>query len=94
MSESSMYILLSLYDGEKHGYGVILKTREITNGEVELVTATVYSAIGRFIIYGLVDYSRENDDKKYYKITELGKRILIDEYTRVEKLKRNIESIL
>jgi DNA-binding PadR family transcriptional regulator len=76
LSEFSLYTLLSLYEDEKHGYGVILKTRGLTNGELELKTATVYSAINRFIEYGLVKYLRDEDGKKYYQITEDGKFLL------------------
>lgn len=94
LSEFSLYILISLYEGEKHGYGVILKTRELTNGKLELKTATVYAAINRFIDYQLVKHSREFEGKKYYLITEDGKKFLESEYKRVKLLEKNIKMIL
>lgn len=94
LSEFSLYILLSLYEGEKHGYGVILKTREFTNGELELKTATVYAAINRFISYELVKYLRDYDGKKYYQITEEGKKFLKLEYQRVELLEKKLRMII
>lgn len=94
LSEFSLYILLSLYEGEKHGYGVILRTRKYTNGKLELKTATVYAAINRFIGYGLVKYSRDHEGKKYYKITEDGKKFLELEYKRVKLLEKNINMIM
>ncbi len=94
LSEFSLYILLSLYESEKHGYGVILRTREITRGKLELKTATVYAAINRFISYKLVRHSRDFESKKYYEITEDGKRFLEFEYKRVKSLEKNMKVIL
>lgn len=94
LSEYSIYILLSLYDGEKHGYGVILKTREWTDGKTELKTATVYAAINRFIEYGLVEHTKEFEGKKYYKITKEGVAFLKHEYNKIRLLNNNIEAVM
>lgn len=91
LSEISLYILLSLYEKELHGYGVILRTREYTKGMLELKTASVYAAINRFIDYGLVEYTRSQDGKKFYKITNLGETFLRIEYERVKLLENNIK---
>lgn len=90
LSEQSLYILLSLYKSENHGYGIVIKTRDMTEGEIELNPTTVYKAISRFIEYGLVTFSDEYEDKKYYKITESGAAFLKHEHDRLTLLNSNI----
>lgn len=90
LSEISLYILLSLFEKEQHGYGVILRTREYTDGLLELKTASVYAAINRFIDYGLAKYTRDQDGKKYYRITDQGEKFLRMEYKRIKLLEDNM----
>lgn len=94
LSEHSLYVLLSLFKNENHGYGVVIETRELTTGRLELKPATVYKAINRFIEYGLVMYSEESEGKKYYKITCEGKEFLKHEYERLELLNSNFIKIM
>lgn len=90
LSEQSLYILLSLYKGENHGYGIVIKTRDMTEGDIELNPTTVYKAINRFVEYGLVTFSDEYEDKKCYKITESGVAFLKHEHDRLKLLNSNI----
>ena len=94
LSEQSLYILLSLYKSENHGYGVVISTRDMTNGRLELNPTTVYKAIYRFIEYGLVEYSDESDGKKYYKLSNDGKLFLSHEYQKIKLLEHNISIII
>ena len=94
VSEFSMYILLSLYEGENHGYGIVVKTRRLTSGRLELKTATVYSAINRFIDYGLVKLSNEHEGKKFYELTNDGVIFVKNEYEKIKLLEHNAHSIL
>lgn len=94
LSEISLYILLSLFEKEQHGYGVILRTREFTQGKLELKTASVYAAINRFIDYGLVEYTRSEDSKKYYRTTDQGEVFLRMEYKRIKLLENNIRTYI
>ena len=94
LSEHSLYVLLSLFKGENHGYGVVIETRDLTEGKLELKPATAYKAINRFIEYGLVLYSEEFEGKKYYKITDDGKEFLKNEFLRIELLNSNLIKIM
>ena len=89
------HILLSLADGEQHGYGIMQEVSERTGGKVRLWPATLYGSIKRLIEAELIAESDERpapelDDarRRYYKLTRLGKRVLDAETSRLEELVR------
>ena len=76
-------ILLSLADGEKHGYGIMLEVEANTNGQVIMGPGTLYGSIKRMLKADLIEESDERADpemddqrRKYYKLTNLGRRVL------------------
>src|SRR3954464_13736724 len=85
-------VLLSLADGEKHGYAILKEVEEQTAGEVQLSTGTLYGIIKRLLTEGLVAELRsrplEGDDqrRRYYRLTDEGRRVAIAEAQRMEKL--------
>ncbi len=89
------HIMLSLADGEQHGYGIMQEVSERTGGKVRLWPATLYGSIKRLIEAELIAESDERpapelDDarRRYYKLTRLGKRVLDAETARLEELVR------
>ena len=89
------HILLSLSDGDRHGYGIIRDTTERSGGEVRLEMGTLYRALHRMLGTGLVAESDERpapelDDqrRRYYRITELGRSVARGEVARMEALVR------
>lgn len=93
MTETSFYILLSLRD-ENHGYGIGLKVNELTNGEVILSPGTMYGSLKKMEKDKLIDFIREEDNRKLYKITELGLNILEIESNRIKRLYKNVKEEL
>ena len=85
-------VLLSLADGEKHGYGILKEVEEQTSGEVQLSTGTLYGIVKRLLSEGLIAEVRhrltEGDDqrRRYYRLTEEGREVAITEAHRMEKL--------
>ncbi len=47
LREPTFLILLSLADGEKHGYAILKDVSEISQGKVLLSTGTLYEALAR-----------------------------------------------
>ena len=83
-------ILLALADGEKHGYGIMLEVEANTNGQVLMGPGTLYGSIKRMLKAGLIEESDERADpemddqrRKYYKLTNLGRRVLSMEAERL-----------
>src|SRR5215471_260863 len=86
-------VLLSLADGEKHGYAILKEVEEQTAGEVQLSTGTLYGIIKRLLTDGLIVESRnrppaDEDDqrRRYYDLTEDGRQVAVAEAVRMEKL--------
>ena len=88
MSETAYYILLSLME-ERHGYGIMQHVNEITNGRIRLGAGTVYGTLGKLEKLGLIVNAREEEKRKYYRITESGKATLKEELARIQELYEN-----
>jgi DNA-binding PadR family transcriptional regulator len=87
------HILLSLVDGEQHGYGIMQHVLDRTDGKVRLWPATLYGSLKRLIENGLIVESAsrptaELDDarRRYYRLTPLGRRVLDLESERLKDL--------
>lgn len=91
ITESTYYILLAVLK-PNHGYGIIQKVEELTNGRVLLGPGTLYGAINTLLEKKwIMLYSEEKDSrkKKEYLITEIGRKSLVDEVNRLEELIKN-----
>lgn len=92
MSETMFYILLSLQE-ERHGYGVMLHVREITDGRIVLGAGTIYQSISKLQEDGLIEATGEEERKKMYRITGLGMEILKIEAQRIRELYKSLEGL-
>jgi DNA-binding PadR family transcriptional regulator len=93
LTAAMFHVLLSLADGDKHGYAILKEVEEQTGGEVRLSTGTLYGLIKRLLAEGLVTESRHrpaaaDDDqrRRYYRLTESGREVAVAEAVRMEKL--------
>jgi len=85
-----LHILLSLADERqgKHGYAVAREVEELTEGQIRMGPGTLYGSIQRMLDATLIDerHSRSASDderRRYYKITSLGRRVLELEVSRL-----------
>ena len=92
------HILVSLVDGEQHGYGIMRDVLERSGGKVRLWPATLYGSLKRLIKTGLIIESGDRpapefDDarRRYYKLTPLGRRVLDLESQRLKALVRILD---
>jgi DNA-binding PadR family transcriptional regulator len=94
LSAPQFQILLALSDGHRHGYGIIREIAERTAGATRLGTGTLYTAIAGLVDSGLISESARKpaagDDqrRRYYRLTPLGRRVLEAEAARLETLVR------
>ena len=93
MSETMFYILLSLRQ-ERHGYGILQHVKMLTKGRITLGAGTAYSSLGKLESDGLIESIREEQRRKMYLITPLGKQILSEEAHRIAELYENIKEEL
>jgi DNA-binding PadR family transcriptional regulator len=98
ISPQLFHVLLSLADGARHGYGILLEVQERTGGAVSLGTGTLYSIVKRLREDGWIaeteaeDPEREDPRRRHYRLTEAGRRVLRLEAERLRALVRQAEA--
>jgi DNA-binding PadR family transcriptional regulator len=91
LSTAMFHILLTLADGQKHGYGIM---REVGQRHgVSLGPGTLYGAIKRMLEAGLIGEAEERPDpilddqrRRYYRLTPAGHAAAMAEAARLEGL--------
>jgi len=90
LHEPTFLILASLAEGRKHGYALIAEAEELSDGQVSLRVATLYTALDRLRKEGLVAPAGEEvvDGRlrRYYELTDDGATRLRAEIARMEQL--------
>jgi DNA-binding PadR family transcriptional regulator len=88
------HILLSLFAGDRHGYGIIQDIQERGDASVPDV-GTMYRALARMVEAGLIEAAARraapdagDERRNYYSITEAGRRAASAEARRLEALTR------
>jgi PadR family transcriptional regulator len=94
-----LLILTMLAGGERHGYGVRQDIAEHTGGTILLEAGNLYRSIRRMLDEGLLQESgrrpaQDLDDerRRYYRLTALGRRVLAAEALRLRELVRIAEA--
>ena len=91
LTPAVFHVLVALADGEKHGYAILKEVADRTGGKVQLSSGTLYAIIKRLLQDGLIDEIEERPDqdderRRYYGLTALGKRVAAAEAARMEAL--------
>jgi PadR family transcriptional regulator PadR len=85
--EPTYYILASLIDEPRHGWGIVQEAAELSQGRIRLTAGTLYGALDRLQTEGLVEQDREEivngRCRRYYRLTGLGQRLLQEEAARL-----------
>lgn len=87
LTESTFYILVALLE-PLHGYGVMQKAAEISEGTVEVGPGTLYGAFSTLEKEGLILKVREEDRRKCYQLTAKGRQVLEAQVQRLEIMAR------
>ncbi|HEY1531612.1 MAG TPA: PadR family transcriptional regulator [Galbitalea sp.] len=86
MREPTFFVLASLADGRKHGYGIIKDAEELSDGRIHLKVGTLYAALDRLQSEGLVvaagDEVVAGRLRRYFELTEDGASTLQAESER------------
>ena len=98
LTESYFYILLCLYKENLHGYAIMQKAKEISEGKVVIGAGTMYGATSNMIkkawIEEIQEEAKDERGKRAYKLTEVGKQVLEQELARLENLVTTAKSII
>jgi DNA-binding PadR family transcriptional regulator len=93
VQEPTFLILTALAAQPMHGYGLMQRVKELSESRVQLRTGTLYGALDRLMVEGLITADREEvvDGRlrRYYRLTDEGAGVLAAE---AERLERNVEA--
>lgn len=89
MTETGFYILLCLRR-EAHGYHIVKEVEALTDGAVVITPGTLYGSLSKMEKDGLIRFVREEQKRKIYVITDLGREVLDLEMGRIERLYKNM----
>ena len=93
LTESTTYILLALTE-PLHGYALMQKVEEMSQGTVRIGPGTLYGAFSQLEKEGLIIMVKEADRRKSYVLTAKGRSVLQEHLRRTEILVNNGRSIL
>lgn len=93
LPRDTFHILVSLADRERHGYSVMQDVSARTDGTLRLSPSSLYAAIKRLLSQGLIrelaerpDPEHDDERRRYYELTPLGRRVAKAEARRLERL--------
>jgi DNA-binding PadR family transcriptional regulator len=73
-AEPSLYILVSLSEGPRHGYAIMTDVEAISG--TAMGPGTLYGALARLERRGLIEALEPEDRRRPYRLTGLGARAL------------------
>lgn len=90
MTETGFYILYCLQE-PMHGYNIVQQVLKLTDGEIRISPGTMYGSLSKMERDGVICFVREEEKRKIYRITELGREVLALEMRRIRRLYRTVE---
>jgi DNA-binding PadR family transcriptional regulator len=95
LSRTAMHVLLAIGPEERHGYAIMREIARMTEGATQLGPGGVYTTIRHLLDDGLIEESDERPDvelddqrRRYYRLTGLGRAVATAEVRRLETLVR------
>jgi len=92
LSPAVFHILLTLADGERHGYSIMQEIAKQTGGTLRIGPTTLYRSIKHMLEGGLIveiderpDPALDDERRRYYRITPFGKLVASAEAHRLEQ---------
>jgi len=93
LSPAVFHILLSLGEGERHGYALKREIVLRTGGKPKLGPGVLYGSINKMLELGLIEESDDRPDphldderRRYYRITAYGRKAAQAEAARMRDL--------
>ena len=93
LSPAALHILLALAAEDRHGYGIIKEVVRQSEGHYQLGSGTLYDNLEKLMDRGLVGEAttragKEDPPRRYYRLTEFGRRVLEADLVRLKTVLR------
>ncbi|HTS63692.1 MAG TPA: helix-turn-helix transcriptional regulator [Candidatus Acidoferrales bacterium] len=88
LPSAAFQILLSLADGDRHGYGIMRQVAEQTSGRMRLGPGTLYGSIQALLDEALIAEAGLHERRRYYRLTPAGRKLACSEAERLAGLLR------
>ena len=95
LAPAVFHILLSLAEGERHGYALKREIALRTGGKLKLGPGVLYGSINKMLEQGLIEESDDRPDahldderRRYYRITSHGRKVAQADAARMNELVR------
>ena len=86
-------VLLSLIDGERHGYALVQDIAERTSARIDLEPGNLYRILKSMMDEGVIEEAerraapdRDDERRRYYRITPFGRKVARAEAMRLEEI--------
>ncbi|MFW9817956.1 MAG: PadR family transcriptional regulator [Candidatus Thorarchaeota archaeon] len=93
MTETTFYILLSLVE-PLHGYALMKKVEELSEGTVTIGAGTLYGAFSTLVKERLIEIIQEDNRRKTYYLTNKGKKVLSEQIHKFAIMAKNGRKVL
>ena len=94
LTETAYYVLLAVKE-PAHGYVIMQKVEELSDGQVRLAAGTLYGAVENLMKKGLItSVPSEDVRRKVYTISDKGEQILWADYQRMAHIMNITDRIL
>ena len=83
------HILLTLFEGPRHGYGIMQDVEALTEGRIQLGPGTLYGSLKRLLEPALIEECEpDGERRRCYRLTRTGKRAVTEEARHLLTLAR------
>ena len=94
----SYFALAALIDGPLHGYAIVKRAAELSDGRVRLSTGTLYALLDRAMAESLVTagepYTQAGRQRRDYTLTEAGRLALAQESAQMASAAQTVTTRL
>lgn len=86
-------VLLSLAEGDLHGYAIVRDIAERTAAKIDLEPGNLYRVLKGMLDEGVIEESgrrlaadRDDERRRYYRLTPFGRKVAMAEAARLERV--------
>lgn len=92
LSPATLYILLVLADGDRHGYAIIKEIESATGGDIKMLPGTLYRLMKQLVDDRWIVEVDDDERRRYYRLTPWGRQIAQAEVARLAEVMRMAQS--